>query len=47
MLHTLGNNSEVVGNAHQETSTNVDANNGPNKGQEASSTSDLNPEVLK
>lgn len=53
-LHTFGNNSEV-GNAHQETSTNVDAqetstnvdaNNCPLLGQESSSTSDLNPEVL-
>lgn len=43
-LHTFGNNSEVVGNAHQETST-VDKNC-PLLGQEASSTSDLNPEVL-
>lgn len=52
-LHTFDN--EVVKgtqqetstnvDANQETSTNVDANNCPNIGQEASSTSDLNPEV--
>lgn len=45
-VHTFGNNSEVVGNAHQETSTNVDANNCPSLGQEASTTSDLNPDAL-
>lgn len=42
-LHTL-NNMAVEG-TQQETSTNIDANNSPLLGQEASSTSDLNPEV--
>lgn len=42
-LHTF--NNEAVEGTHQETSTNVDANNCPNIGHEASSTSDLNPEV--
>ena len=44
-LHNFGNNSEVVGNAHQETSTDVDKTC-PLLGQEASSSSDLNSELL-
>lgn len=44
-LHTF-NNNEVVHNVNPTTSTNVDANNCPLLGQESSSTSDLNPEVL-
>ena len=44
-LHTFINN-EVDHNVNPTTSTTVDANNCPLLGQEASSTSDLNPEVL-